>query len=333
MAKAPRKRVHVLFTGGTISMRVDPATGAAVPAMSGDEIVARVPGLRRDAVLALEDYARLPGPHVTPRWMWRLKRRVGVLLADKKVDGVVITHGTDTIEETAYLLDLTLDSEKPVVFCGAMRTISDPGWDGPANLRAAVRAASHPDARRRGVLITVGEEVHSAAEATKWHTQNLASFRSPRGPIGLIDHGQVVFHRPPQRGPRLRPKRLVTGVDLHLMAAGVDGALLQASIAHGARGLVIEATGCGNLPPASLPALRAALSRRIPVVMVSRCAEGRVAPLYGYEGGGQKLRQMGVISGGDLPGAKARIKLMAALGAALSPAALRRLFEEDVLQT
>src|SRR5262245_23767590 len=310
-------------------MRVDPATGAAVPAMSGDEIVARVPGLRRDAQLSLEDYARLPGPHVTPRWMWRLKGRVAALLADRSVDGIVITHGTDTIEETAYLLDLTLPGDKPVVLCGAMRTISDPGWDGPANLRAAVRAASHAGARRRGVLITVGEEVHSAAEATKWHTQNLASFRSPRGPIGLIDHGRVVFHRPPQRGPRLRPQRLATEVDLHLMAAGVDGALIQASIARGARGIVVEATGCGNMPPASLPALRSALSRKIPVVMVSRCAEGRVAPLYGYEGGGLRLRQMGVISGGDLPGPKARIKLMVALGAALSAPALRRLFEED----
>jgi L-asparaginase len=326
-----RKRVHVLFTGGTISMRVDPATGAAVPAMSGDEIVSRVPGLRKDALLTLEDYARLPGPHVTPRWMWRLERRVAVLLADRNVDGIVITHGTDTIEETAYLLDLTLPGDKPVVLCGAMRTISDPGWDGPANLRAAVRAAAHPDARGRGVLITVGEEVHSAAEATKWHTQNLASFRSPRGPIGLLDHGRIVFHRPPQRGPRLSPERLVTEVDLHLMAAGVDGGLIQASIARGARGLVIEATGCGNVPPAILPALRSALSKRIPVVMVSRCAEGRVAPLYGYEGGGLKLRQLGVISGGDLPGCKARIKLMVALGAKLGQVSLRRIFEEDAL--
>lgn len=244
-----QKHVHVLFTGGTISMRVDPRTGAAIPALSGSEIVSRVKGLRQEARLTLQDYARLPGPHVTPQWMWRLKGRVARLLADPVIDGIVITHGTDTLEETAFLLDLTLDSDKPVVLCGAMRTISDPSWDGPANLRAAVRAAVHDGARGRGVLVTVGDEVHSAAEATKWHAQNPAAFKSPRGPIGLLDRGQVVFQRPAERSVPLRPKRLVTEVDLHLMAAGLDDSLLRASVARGARGLVIEATGCGNLPP------------------------------------------------------------------------------------
>lgn len=307
-------------------MRVDPATGAAVPALSGDEIVARVPGLRKDAHLTLEDYARLPGPHVTPEWMWRLKSRVAALAAERRVDAIVVTHGTDTLEETAYLLDLTLETEKPVVLCGAMRTISDLGWDGPANLRTAVRAAVHEDARKRGVLVTVGEEVHSAAEATKWHTQNLAAFRSPRGPVGQLDHGRIVFVRPPQRGALLRPRRLVADVDLHLMAAGADPALLRASIARGARGLVIEGTGCGNLPPSVLPVVSSARRKRIPIVLVSRCAEGRVAPLYGYAGGGRQLREMGLIFGGDLSGPKARIKLMLALGVTTDPAGLERLF-------
>src|SRR5688572_28878889 len=162
-------------------MRIDPGTGAAVPALSGEEIVSRVHGLKREARLTLEDYARLPGPHVTPRWMWRLKDRVAALLKDPGVDGVVLTHGTDTLEETAFLLDLTLDSPKPVVFCGAMRTVSEPGWYGPANLMAAVRTAAHPGSLGRGVLLTVGEEIHGAAEATKYHTQSLSAFLSPKG--------------------------------------------------------------------------------------------------------------------------------------------------------
>ena len=322
-----KRRVHVLFTGGTISMRIDPKTGAAVPAMSGEEIVSRVPGLKKDAALTLENYARLPGPHVTPPWMWRLRGRVAQLVARPDVDGVVITHGTDTLEETAYLLDLTLDTEKPVVLCGAMRTISDPGWDGPANLRSAVRAAAHADAGGRGVMVAVGEEIHAAAEATKWHTQNLAAFRSSRGPIATLDRGQVVFFRPPQRGPILRARRLVAAVDLHVMATGVDDALLRASLARGARGLVIEATGCGNIPPAALPGVRSALAKRVPVVLVSRCAEGRVTPAYGYEGGGLQLQRMGLLFGGDLSGPKARIKLMVALGVTREPAQVRRLFE------
>lgn len=324
-----RKHVHVLFTGGTISMKIDPETGAAVPALTGEEIVSRVHGLKREAHLTLEDYARLPGPHVTPHWMWRLKSHVASILEDPGVDAVVITHGTDTLEETAFLLDLTLDGGKPVVFCGAMRTVSEPGWDGPANLMAAVRTAVHPDSRGRGVLVTVGEEVHAAAEATKWHTQHLDAFRSSRGPLGVVDRGQIVFHRPPFRAPRLDARRLVAEVDLHVMATGVDDALIRASVARGARGLVLEATGSGNVPPSVLPGLRAALASRIPVVLVSRCAEGRVSPAYGYPGGGQMLREMGVIFGQDLPGQKARIKLMVALGLTSDPAEIRRLFEGD----
>ncbi len=324
-----RRQVHVLFTGGTISMRVDPGTGAAVPAMSGEEIVARVHGLRKEARLTLEDYARLPGPHVTPHWMWRLRDRVAEVLADTAVDAVVLTHGTDTLEETAFLLDLTLDSEKPVVFCGAMRTVSDPGWDGPANLMTAVRTAVHPDARARGVLVAVGEQVHAAAEATKWHTQSLGTFRSARGPLAVLDHGQVVFQRPAFRAPALKASRLVSEVDLHTMAVGTDDALLRASLARGARGLVVAATGAGNVPPACLPGLRAALAASVPVVLVSRCAEGRVAPLYGYEGGGQMLRDLGVIFGQDLPGPKARIKLMVALGATSDVAQIREMFESS----
>jgi L-asparaginase len=322
-----RRCVHVLFTGGTISMRIDPGTGAAVPALSGEEIVARVHGLRKEARLTLEDYARLPGPHVTPEWMWLLKERVAALVADPTVDGVVVTHGTDTIEETAFLLDLTLATDKPVVFCGAMRTVSEPGWDGPANLMTAVRTAVHPDARGRGVLVAVGEQVHAAAEATKWHTQSLGAFRSPRGPIGILDRGQVVFQRPPFRDRPVPVPSLVTPVDLHTMAAGVDDALLRASLARGARGIVLEATGCGNVPPAAMPGVRAALDARVPVVLVSRCAEGRVTPAYGYDGGGQMLRELGVIFGADLPGQKARIKLMVCLGATSNVAEIRDLFE------
>ena len=322
-----KQHVRVLFTGGTISMRIDRDTGAAVPALSGEEIVAHVHGLKREARLSLEDYARLPGPHVTPHWMWRLKGHVARLLEDPDTDAVVITHGTDTLEETAFLLDLCLDGAKPVVFCGAMRTISEPGWDGPANLMAAVRTAANPESLGRGVLVVVGEEIHAAAEATKWHTQSLLAFRSPRGPLGIIERGQVRFQRPAFRPAALPSKRLVSEVDLHTMATGVDDALIRASVARGARGLVIAATGCGNVPPSVLPGLRAALAARIPVVLVSRCAEGPVAPAYGYEGGGRMLQDIGVILGGDLPGPKARIKLMVALGLTSDPARLRACFD------
>jgi L-asparaginase len=194
---------------------------------------------------------------------------------------------------------------------------------------AAVRTAVHPESRGRGVLLTIGEEVHGAAEATKYHTQSLNAFRSPKGALGVIDRGHVVYHRPPFRTQTLAARRLVADVDLHTMATGVDDGLLRASLARGARGLVLEATGCGNVPPAAMPGVKAALAARVPIVLCSRCAEGRVAPAYGYEGGGQMLQSLGILFGQDLPGPKARIKLMVALGATSDPAELRRVFEGE----
>jgi L-asparaginase len=322
------KHVVLLFTGGTISMRIDPDTGGAVPALSGQEIVSAVPGLGKEARLTLEDYARLPGPHVTPQWMWTLRDDVAARLADPDVDAVVCTHGTDTLEETAYLLDLTLPGPKPVVFCGAMRTVSEAGWDGPANLLAAVRVAAHDGSPGRGVLIAIGEYVHAASEVTKWHTQSLAAFRSPHGALGAVERDSITYYRPPVRATLLTPRALVPDVDLHTMAVGASSAPLAASVARGARGLVIEATGAGNVPPSVMPALRSALDKGVVVVVVSRCPEGRVYPAYGYEGGGRMLQDLGVILGGDLPGPKARIKLMVALGVTSDRTALRRIFAD-----
>jgi len=326
---ASRPRVHVLFTGGTISMRIDRQTGAAVPAMGGRQILARVRGLGQEVQLSFEDYDRLPGPHVTPRWMWRLRSRVIELLADPGIVGVVVTHGTDTVEETAYLLHLSVDSASPVVLCGAMKTISEPGWDGPANLAAAIRTAAHPDARGRGALVTIGHGIHSAAEVTKRHTHSLSAFASSLGPLGVVDRSEVVFSRPATREPVIPARRLEPRVDLHVMASGVGSGLIRASLEQGARGLVIEATGVGNVPPGALPGLRAAIARDVPVVVVSRCPEGRVSPAYGYEGGGETLRRMGVLFGSDLPGQKARIRLMLALGAGGAPTALASYFSTD----
>jgi L-asparaginase len=177
------------------------------------------------------------------------------------------------------------------------------------------------------VLIAVGEEVHAASEGRKWHTQSLGAFRSPHGPLAVVDRGAIVFHRPPFRRPPLPARRVVAEVDLHTMAAGTDDALLLASLARGARGLVVEATGCGNVPPSAVPGFRAALDAGVPVVLVSRCPEGRLAAAYGYEGGGQMLRELGVVFAQELSGPKARIKLMVALGVTSDLDGVRRIFE------
>ena len=330
--------IPILFTGGTLSMRLDPATGAAVPALSGAEILAHVPGLERVAEVEYEDVSRLPGPHVTPEQMWRLARRAAAWLERPDVDGLVITHGTDTLEETAYLLDLLLITDKPVVLVGAIRTISEAGWDGPANLLAAVRVASHPASRRRGVLVVMNEQILTASEAQKIHTESAGSFASPEfGPVGVIDGGSVVYVRTaPRHGDWIAPgadaglrvARLETRVDLVKSAAGADDRFLRCSLASGARGIVIEAMGRGNLPPSMKSGIAAAADAGIPVVISSRYGAGSVQERYGYEGGGHDLAQLGVIFAGRLNGLKARMKLMVALGFTSDADRLRAIFAE-----
>jgi len=239
----------------------------------------------------------------------------------------VVTHGTDTIEETAFLVDLTTETSKPVVFCGAMRTLGEPGSDGPSNLLIAVQTAANRDARGHGVLIAVGEEILAASEAVKTHTQSLGAFKSGIGPLAILDRNGVRFVRGAVRRRFVKTGSIDPRVDLHVMATGSDDALLRASLARGARGLVIEGTGAGNVPPLAVPAIHDAIKSSVPVVITSRCGTGSVAPLYGYDGGGAQLQKMGCVLGGDLVGQKARILLMVALAAGVSDLALKALFE------
>ena len=312
-------------------MKMDPAGGGAVPALSADEILALVPGLAKIADFEVEDFSRLPGPHVTPDQMWRLARRAAAWLERPDVDGLVITHGTDTIEETAYLLDLVLLSDKPVVLVGAMRTVSDVGWDGPANLLAAVRVAAAPSARGRGVLVVMDDHILPAREVRKVHTESSSSFATPEfGPLGQVDAGQVIFRRQPQARPTwsdraaepgLRVSRLETHVALIQAYTGMEADTINDALARHPKGLAVIAFGRGNVPPAIVPALRAAIDQQVLVTVSSRCVAGRVSPRYGYDGGGLQLQKAGAVLAGDLSGAKARLLQTVVLG-----------FAADVLQ-
>ncbi|NQW05533.1 MAG: asparaginase [Acidobacteria bacterium] len=324
--------IGLLFTGGTISMRIDPATGAAVPALGAAEILAQVPQLGDVAAFEIEDFSRLPGPHVTPEQMWRLARRTAAWLERPDIDGVVITHGTDTIEETAFLLDLVLTSAKPVVLVGAMRTVSDPSWDGPANLLAATRVASSPAARGQGVLVVMDDLILPARDVRKVHTEASGAFAAPEfGPLGVVDGGVVHFRR--CRPPRpswdtsnpsltdagLRVGRLETRVSLLQVYTGIQTAIVDAHLADQAPGqatlgIAIVAFGRGNVPPAVVAPLQAALDRGVLVTVSSRCLSGRVSPRYGYAGGGLELANAGALLVGELPGSKARLLQMVALG-------------------
>ena len=321
--------IGILFTGGTISMKFDPATGAAIPALSAAEILAQVPDLQSVTDIEIEEFARMPGPHVTPEQMWRLARRAAAWLERPDVDGLVITHGTDTIEETAFLLDLVLTSDKPVVFVGAMRTVSDPSWDGPGNVLAAARVAACPAARGLGVLVVMDEQILPAREVRKVHTESSGSFATPEfGPMGVVDDGQVVLRRAPR--PRrawrdeaaeagLRVRHLETRVELLQVYTGMTDKLVRVLTDDGARGLALIAFGRGNVPPPIMPALEQAIRGGVLVTVSSRCVAGRVKPRYGYDGGGQQLAKIGALLAGDLSGAKARLLQMVALGMRAQP--------------
>ena len=308
-------------------MKHDAAIGAAMPALSGRDILNNVPGADEIADLEVIDFGRFPGPHMNLRSMMDLSARVRASVAREEISGIVITHGTDTLEETAYLLDLTVDTHKPVVFVGAMRNSSEIGWDGPSNLLSAMRVASSDDARELGVLVVMNETVLAAGEATKTHTESFDAFQNPDfGPLGVVDKGEVIIRRVPARRDHLMANEIAEPVWLIKMAAGFDSTLIDACIDAGAKGLVIEALGRGNVPPDSVKGIARAISNGLPVVLVSRCLRGRVYESYGYEGGGKHLLNLGVIFADFLNGQKARIKLALALAVTKDIAEIRSLF-------
>jgi L-asparaginase len=319
--------IALLFTGGTISMRHETPDGGAVPSLGAAEILAAARGIEAVAPLTVEEWGRFPGPHMTVDRMWELRTRIAQLVGDGAIDGVVVTHGTDTLEESAYLVTRSVATSKPVVFTGAMRTASDLVWDGPANLSDAVRVAVAPGAADYGALVAMGGRVFAALDVTKVHTHLLDAFESPGlGPVGVVDDGAVIFRRAlPALPPLLAPATLAVPVDIVMAWAGCDARLVDAS-AGSARGIVVAAMGRGNVPPLMAEGLVRAIERGIPVVITSRAPRGRVGRTYGYPGGGRRLAEAGAIFGGARRPQQARIDLMLALGAGFSRGELGELF-------
>lgn len=331
--------IVLIFTGGTISMRHDATAGGAVPSLTGRDILALAPGLGELAALEIDDWGAFPGPHMTIDRIWALRRRVVEHLARPEVQGIVITHGTDSLEESAYLMARSLETEKPVVFTGAMRTSSDLGWDGPGNLGAAVRVAASEDAGGCGVVVVMSDRIFTALDVTKAHTHVLDAFDSPGlGPLGVIDDDRVIFRRSLPAPPSiLLPAAPATPVDIVYAFAGADSRLLDASRepigtggsdrANGGRGVVIAAMGRGNVPPEMVGGIQRWIDDGKPVVITSRSLRGRVGCTYGYVGGGRRLAEMGAIFAGPRRPQQARIDVMLALGAGLSIAEIRDLLE------
>jgi L-asparaginase len=326
-------RVAMVFTGGTISMGFDPVAGGNVPTLDGAAILARTPGLEAIAEVAPIDRGLTPASHLTFEDVLEIGRVVQDALDDPSIDGVVVVQGTDTIEETSFAWDLVLRSAKPVVVTGAMRAPHEDGFDGPSNLRDAVRSAASPSLRGAGVVVTLGATLEPADDVTKLHTTAFTAFGSPNGgTLGRVADGRVVIERP--RGPRRRlSPPPVVGARVHLLTAGIgsDGALLDAAVAAGADGIVVAATGAGNTSPGWLAAAERAMTAGVVVALASRCPAGGVSAGYAFPGGGATWIRAGAIRVGTLCAIKARVALALGLGAGLTRDGLASLLADPAV--
>lgn len=313
-AAEERPRVLVVTTGGTIASR--PGPGGLAATTAGEDLARAVPGLEAVARVEVEEIFRIGSYQITTEQMLALARRIRQAAAGEGWDGVVVTHGTDTMEESAYLADLLYAGEGPLVFTGAQRSAVEPDSDGPRNLLDAVRIAASAEARGLGAVIAMGGRIDAARDATKVHTRALRAFGSfDHGALGEVAGEAVhVYRRRTRPGNLAGVDALEPRVALVKLGAGADGLFLRAAREAGMKGIVLEAFGIGDANPAVAREVERAVAAGMAVVVVSRCPAGDAAPVYDG-GGGADLARAGAIFGGNLRGPKARVLLMAALAA------------------
>lgn len=324
-------RVAVVFLGGTIASVVDPVAGGNVPTLDAAGILARTPGLDEIAEVDAVDLGRTPASHLSIGRLIEIARVIGERLADPAIDGAVVVQGTDTIEETAFCWDLLLDGPKPVVVTGAMRSASEAGFDGPANLRDAIRCAASPALRGAGVVVVLAGSIEAADDVAKTHATSLTTFRSPNtGPVGAVVRDEVVMLRRRDARRHVATERASERVHLVTAVVGIDGSLIDGAVVAGAEGIVVAATGAGNTSPALLAAAERAMAAGIPVVLTTRALGGRAGTGYAFPGGGATWARAGAIIAGHLSGPKARVALALGIGAGLDHAALATLLADPV---
>ncbi|AEH39089.1 asparaginase [Halopiger xanaduensis] len=320
-------QIRVLSTGGTIASTDGP--DGATPSEDGADLVGAVPELEDVATVDVESVCDELSFHLSFADVASMARAVE-RAADDGVDGVVITHGTDTMEESAYYLDLAIDAEIPVVFTGAQRPADHPGADGPANLLQAVRVAAD-DRFEDGVYIAFGNLVHAARWVTKARAGRPEAYASPdAGPVAEITADGLALRREPRSESVSIPALETTArVEVVTSGLGVDSRQLERAVTDGVDGIVLAASGIGNTTPELGDAVADTVADGIPVVVATRCYDGAVGARYGGPGGSQTLRDHGTIPAGELPPWKARIKLGLALSAFDDHEAVRQTFERQ----
>lgn len=318
----------LLSTGGTIASRIDPSTGLAMPVSSAKDLLTTLPDLQNRLTVDMEDIARIPSPHIGPAEWQKLHARIVSLFANPDVSGVVVSHGTGLLEETAWFLDVTIPNGKPVVIVGAQRNSSEPDSDGPRNLLNALQVCASPEACDLGVLVVQNQHIHAARDVHKIHTFDVEAFSSGEwGYLGHVVDGRVYFNRHPAHRLHIPYSgQALPRVDVIPMYAGASGSLLKAAVADGAKGLVVQAVGSGHVNPSFASAIGELIQQGVPVVVTTRVQRGGTRVCYGFEGASRRLLDDGAVLAGELSAWKARIVLMLAMGSAdFSPQRLRRL--------
>ena len=317
------KKILVLHTGGTISMQAD-ASGAVVT--SSDNPMNHVSNPLEGIQVHSLDFFNLPSPHIKPKHMLALYQKIKEE-ADN-YDGVVITHGTDTLEETAYFLDTMEVPHMPIVLTGAMRSSNELGSDGVYNYLSALRVASDDKAADKGVLVVMNDEIHAAKYVTKTHTTNVGTFQTPtHGPLGLIMKQEILYFKTAEPRVRFDLDHIQGLVPIISAYAGMTDELIDMLDLEQLDGLIIQAFGAGNVPKETAQKLETLLQKGIPVALVSRCFNGIAEPVYAYQGGGVQLQKSGVFFVKELNAQKARLKLLIALNAGLTGQALKDYME------
>jgi len=329
-AAPPLPTVVVLSTGGTIASTRSTEEAGYTSNLTGEQLVAAVPGLDQVAVIEVQNVANVGSTNMTPALWHEVSRRATTALEREAVAGVLVTHGTDTMEETAFFLDLTVTSSKPVIMVGAMRAASEWDADGPRNLLDAARVAVSEEATGMGTLVVLNGEIHAAREVTKTHSLAVETFDTPEfGALGIVDADGVRFYRAPLRRQSipLPADVVLPTVDIVPNYAGSDGRLIRGLLGEGpVDGLVVDASGAGNIAGALFEAVREAREAGVAVVVTSRTHAGRVLPLYAGGGGGTSLHELGCVFADNLSAQKARVLLIVALTRTNEPEGLREIF-------
>jgi len=312
-----KPQVRILATGGTIAGTAAASTrpGYASGQMAVETLIDTVPEIGNLASISGEQLANVGSQDMTFAIMLKLAERINTLLADDDINGVVVTHGTDTMEETAYFLNLTVKSRKPVVLTGAMRPATAVSADGPLNLFNSIAVAADPDAARRGTLAVMNDRIHGAHSLTKTNTTSVETFLSPlRGLIGTVNYGTIRYFRRPFRRHSYLSEFSVEGVkklprvDILYACADMPADLIDCSVSRGARGIVIAGDGNGNMNTATLERAARAAENGVVIVRSSRVSTGRVSRNIEVDDD-----RYGFVASDDLNPAKARILLMLAL--------------------